>query len=157
MPVKFSVLIAASLIVATPLYAQAPPPRFGFGPGLPSAELAKLPQKSGAKGDQQRHYYFAEAKQEMPYHLYVPQNYDPKIGAPLVVALHGYFGNQDYFFGLVDNLQALCDKYGFIFVAPMGYTIGNWYGAPMDVPGAPPPGANGQRTPPPPGLPPGPP
>ena len=51
-------------------------------------------------------------------------------GAPLVLALHGYTGNQDYFFSLVKDLPALCDKYGFIFVAPMGYTTGNWYGAP---------------------------
>jgi poly(3-hydroxybutyrate) depolymerase len=158
MPMKTPALVAALLIAAaTPLAAQTPPPRFGFGPGLPSAELAKLPQTKGAKGDQQRHYYFADAMQEMPYHLYVPQNYDPKVGAPLVVALHGYFGNHDYFFALVDDLKTLCDKYGFIFVAPMGYTVGNWYGAPMSVPGGPPPGANGQRTPPPPGLPPGPP
>ena len=151
-------ILAFSLFAASSaLAAEALPPRVGFGPAMPSEELAKLPQTPGAKGDQQRHYHFAAAKQEMPYRLYVPQSYDPKVGAPLVVALHGYYGNQDYFFALVDNLKELCDRYGFIFVAPMGYTIGNWYGAPMDVPGGAPPGANGQRTPPPPGLLPGPP
>jgi poly(3-hydroxybutyrate) depolymerase len=149
-------VIGALIAGASPTGAQPARP-FGFGPPLPSSELAKLPQTPGAKGDQQRHYYFAEAGQEMPYHLYVPQSYDPKVGAPLVVALHGYGGNQDYFFALVKDLQALCDRYGFIFVAPMGYTTGNWYGAPMDVPGGPAPGAHGVRTPPPPGLPPGPP
>lgn len=159
MRTRFKGLIAAGLFVAaTPLMAaQAPPARFGFGPPPPSAELAKAPQTKGAKGDQERHYYFADAKQEMPYHLYVPKNYDPKVGAPLVVALHGYAGNQDYFFSLVKDLPALCDKYGFIFVAPMGYTTGNWYGTPMDVPRGPIPGAGGKPTPVPPGLPPGPP
>lgn len=109
-----------------------------FGPGLSSEELAKLPQTPGAKGDQHRHYYFKDAGREMPYHLYVPQNYDPKVGAPLVVALHGYSVNQEFFPALVKNLSALCDQYGFIFVAPMGYSVSGWYGAPMSIPGAPP-------------------
>jgi poly(3-hydroxybutyrate) depolymerase len=53
---------------------------------------------------------------------------------PLVVALHGYNGNHDYFFALVNNLPELCEQYGFIFVAPLGYTLGGWYGAPLSVP-----------------------
>jgi poly(3-hydroxybutyrate) depolymerase len=56
----------------------------------------------------------------MPYHLYVPQSYDPKKGAPLVVALHGYGVNYGFFFSFVKDLPALCEKYGFICVAPMG-------------------------------------
>ena len=46
----------------------------------------------------------------MPYHLFVPQKYDGKIKMPLVVALHGYTGNQDYFFALVKNLPELCEQ-----------------------------------------------
>ncbi len=66
-------------VVAVTLSAQTPPaaPR-GFGPPMASAELAKQPQTKGAKGDQERHYYFEAAKQEMPYHLVVPQKYDGK-------------------------------------------------------------------------------
>ncbi len=113
--------------------------RFGFGNPPATAELERLPQTPGAKGDQERHYFFTAAGREMPYHLYVPASYDPKVGAPLVVALHGYGGNQDYFFAVVKDLQALCDRYGYIFVAPMGYSVSGWYGAPMSVPGGPPP------------------
>ena len=47
----------------------------------------------------------------MPYHLYVPASCNPRVGAPLVVALHGYGGKHDYFFAVVKaDLQALCDR-----------------------------------------------
>ncbi len=130
--------LAAAVIVSTPLAAQTPSPSplaAGFGPGMASEELAKQPQTSGAKGDQQRHYYFANAQKEMPYRLYVPANYNPKKKTPLVVALHGFGGNHNYFFTFVKNLQELCDQHGFIFVAPMGYSTGGWYGAPLNIPG----------------------
>ena len=54
-------------VVAVTLSAQTPPaaPQ-GFGPPMASAELAQQPQTKGAKGDQERHYYFEVAKQEMP-------------------------------------------------------------------------------------------
>ena len=107
--------------------ADGPPPAF-VGPGMSSEELAALPQSPGAKGMQDRHYRFEEAGRQMGYDLYVPQNYDPAKGAPLVVALHGYGVNHDFFFGFVPELPQLCEQYGFICVAPMGYTISGWYG-----------------------------
>ena len=69
------------------------------GDGSPSSQdFAQQAQTPGAKGDQQRHYFFKAAGKEMPYRLYVPRSYDPNVGAPLIVALHGYGGNQNYFF-----------------------------------------------------------
>jgi predicted peptidase len=121
-------VFSAFLAAALPALAQERTVPRGFGPGLPSAELAALPQTPGAKGDQQRHYYFEEAKQEMPYRLYVPKSYDPSKPMPLVVALHGYSGNHDYFFALTDDLPGLLETHGFILVAPMGYNTGSWYG-----------------------------
>ena len=117
MRIKWTLLGA----VAVTLTAQTPPsaPR-GFGPPMASAQLAQQPQTKGAKGDQERHYYFEAAKQEMPYHLIVPQKYDGKTEMPLVVALHGYGGNQDYFSVLVKSLPELCEQYGFIFRRPDG-------------------------------------
>ena len=130
-----SISITSTLLIAlTPLAAQNA--RRGFSPPPPSEELAKQPQTKGAIGDQNRHYYFAEAKQEMPYHLYVPKSYKPGTKMPLVVALHGYGGNQDYFSVLVKDLPELLEKHGFIFVAPLGYSVGGWYGAPLSIPPA---------------------
>jgi poly(3-hydroxybutyrate) depolymerase len=82
--------IAAIFLMMIQGLAQERRVPFGFGPPMASAELAKQPQTKGAKGDQQRHYFFEDANQEMPYHLYVPLNYDPGKETPLVVALHGY-------------------------------------------------------------------
>jgi len=91
---------------------------------------------AGAKGDQQRHYFFEAAGKDMPYRLYVPRSYDPQVGAPLIVALHGYGGDQNYFFEAVKDLPELCEQYGMIFVAPMGLAKDGWYGAPLSIPGA---------------------
>jgi poly(3-hydroxybutyrate) depolymerase len=120
-------------LAASPLIAQQQRP--GVEAGLSSDELARSPQTSGAKGDQQRHYFFTAAGVEMPYRLYVPQSYDPARTTPLVVALHGYGGNQDYFFAALDELPELLERHGFIFAAPLGYSTGGWYGAPLDIPG----------------------
>jgi len=150
----FGIAATMTMALASPLAAQAPAMSQAFGPGPSSEELAKLPQKPGAKGDQQRHYFFSAADKEMPYHLYVPKSYDPKVPMPLIVALHGYSGNQNYFFAIAKDLPALCEKYGFIFVAPMGYSPTSWYGAPLSIPGdlprSPPPAGQAVRKAPPP-------
>ena len=72
---------------------------------LPAAAQQAL--EPSAKGDQQRRYDFAEARAEMPYRLYVPQSYDPARKIPLVVALHGYGGDQNYFFASLPTLPDL--------------------------------------------------
>jgi predicted peptidase len=134
MHLRWIPLTSALLLALMPLAAQNA--RRGFSPPPPSEELAKQPQTKGAVGDQDRHYYFADAKREMPYHLYVPKSYKPGTKMPLVVALHGYGGNQDYFSVLVKDLPELLEKHGFIFVAPLGYSVGGWYGAPLSIPPA---------------------
>lgn len=132
------VLVMAVAALALPLDAQSPrepadSDRASFGQ---SSNTAAPAEKRGASGDQQRRYYFAAAGTEISYRLYVPRGYDPEIGAPLVVALHGYGGTQDYFFDIVANLSELCERYGFIFVAPMGFARDGWYGAPLSIPGS---------------------
>jgi poly(3-hydroxybutyrate) depolymerase len=130
----FALAAAAVLAATLPCSAQQAPaaprsPNSGFGAPPPSEELMKLPQTPGGKGDQQRHYFFKEAGVEMPYRLFVPQSYDATKPTPLVVALHGYSGNHNYFFALTDDLPGQLEARGFIFVAPMGYNTGSWYGA----------------------------
>ena len=98
-------------------------------PQLSSEELAKQPQAPGAAGDQERHYYFAEAKVESPYHLYVPKKYDGKTKMPLILALHGAGARQNYFFRPAYGTPDLLEKYGFIFVTPFGYSEFGAYGA----------------------------
>lgn len=124
----FALSAVAAACFALPATTQTQPARAGFGGPPPSAELARLPQTPGAKGDQQRHYFFEAAGVEMPYRLFVPQSYDPARPTSLVVALHGFSGNQDYFFALTDDLPGQLEARGFILVAPMGYNTGSWYG-----------------------------
>ena len=100
---------------------------------LPAAAQQAL--QASATGDQQRRYDFSEARAEMPYRLYVPQSYDPARKTPLVVALHGYGGDQNYFFASLPTLPDLLERHGFIFVAPMGFAPDGWYGAPLSIPG----------------------
>jgi predicted peptidase len=127
--------VPALVLLMTASWAMAQPPAGGGGSEA-SQDLAKQAQTPGGKGDQQRHYFFEAAGKEMPYRIYVPRSYDPKVGAPLIVALHGYGGNQNYFFDSVKELPALCEQYGFIFAAPMGFATDGWYGAPLSIPGA---------------------
>lgn len=128
----FAVCLQPSLSVAfqDPAPQAAPRPR---PPVLTSEELAKQPQTPGATGDQQRHYYFAEGKVESPYRLYVPKTYDGKKKMPLILALHGAGGRQDYFFRPAYGMPDLVEKEGFIFVSPLGYSEFGAYGA-MNTP-----------------------
>jgi len=129
------VLLMAGML---PAWAQQEAPAF-VGPGPDSDTLAAMPQTFGAVGSQERHYYFEDAGREMGYHLIVPERYDANTPMPLVVALHGYSVNYKFFPGVVPELAALAEQYGFIVATPMGYSISGWYGAPMTVPGSPPP------------------
>jgi predicted peptidase len=122
-------------LAATAILSAGAQERPASGAAPASEELAKLPQTPGAKGDQQRHYFFADASAEMPYRLYVPQSYDSARKFPLVVALHGFGGDQNYFFAQLPTLPELLEQHGVIFVAPMGYSKSGWYGAPLDIPG----------------------
>ena len=124
---KRTAVAIVALMTATVAIAQETTAE-GYGINAVKADPA-IPQTSGAVGDQQRHYFFEDAAAEMPYRLYVPLSYDPDVPMPLVVALHGFTGTQDYFFVLADDLPGQLETYGFIFVAPMGYNRGSWYGA----------------------------
>jgi predicted peptidase len=123
---------AATCLLASSMVAfQEPAPRKTSNqrPRLTSEELAKQPQTPGATGEQDRHYYFAEANAESPYHLYVPQKYDGKTKMPLIIGLHGAGARETYFFRETYRTVELLEKYGFIFVSPFGYSEFGAYGA----------------------------
>ena len=124
---RTSAALAVCVLITIPLQAQAPAPT--PAPPLSSEELAKQPQTPGATGDQQRHYYFAEGQTELPYRIYVPKGYDGKTKMPLILALHGAGGNQNYFFRANYGMPDLMEKYGFIIVEPLGYNAFGGYGA----------------------------
>lgn len=136
---RLAMLAVLTVMCIAPVSAQQTPDYVGPGPS--SGELAAMAQTPGATGDQERHYFFDAADREMGYHLYVPQRYDASAPAPLVVLLHGYSLNYKFFFSYVEDLDAQCERYGFICVAPMGYSTSGWYGTPMVVPGPPPAGS----------------
>lgn len=125
------VALPASGLLTSLKASQPPAPQAAETrpPELSSEELAKQPQTPGATGDQQRHYYFAEAKAESPYRIYVPKSYDGKTKLALILALHGAGGNQNYFFKATYGMPDLMEGYGFIFVEPLGYSRFGGYGA----------------------------
>ena len=80
----------------------------------------------------ERTYYSTAAKANLPYVLYVPLSLRANQAAPLVVALHG-LNDQPIFIMKYPNLTSLAERYGFIVVAPLGYSTRGWYGLPIPV------------------------
>jgi poly(3-hydroxybutyrate) depolymerase len=75
-----------------------------------------------AKGEVERHYYFAEADEIMPYHVFVPPTWDGKTPLPMVFVLHGNTRNQDFYFDRDEHIiPKLAEKHGFMMVGVFGY------------------------------------
>lgn len=72
-----------------------------------------------------RNYTFEETGEKLPYAVFVPRKYNKKRPMPLVVALHGRDSAPE---SIVQALGAAAEKYGYIIVAPLGYTKSGWYG-----------------------------
>lgn len=98
---------------------------------------------------QERTYHFADADKDMPYCVFASSKISKRKPAPLIVSLHGLGAGPQ----IMCNSAAvdLAEEGGYILVAPMGYSVGGWYGSPVMTfppgrgprgPGAPPgPGA----------------
>jgi predicted peptidase len=123
-------IVTSALALAGYVAAQAPPmPKL-----LSSEELARQPQTRGATGDQERHYYFAEASKEMPYRLYVPLKWNRQTKLPMIVALHGAFSTHDTLFAAAQGIvKTLAEKHGYIVVSPLGYGPLGGYGQHYDI------------------------
>jgi len=77
---------------------------------------------------QTRTYDFKAAGKKMEYTLFVPSGYQKDKKTPLIVALHGLFGNPQQMIRY-RGLTQLAEKHGYIVVAPMGYNSRGWYGS----------------------------
>jgi poly(3-hydroxybutyrate) depolymerase len=101
-----------------------PPPDISRGfAGIPRS--AQPPLTASQRRILECTYRLAEANADMPFTLFVPTTYEPKKPAPLVVNLHGYDITplQQMLYGTTD----FAERYGFIVVAPMGYSVtGGW-------------------------------
>ncbi|MDP9169027.1 MAG: hypothetical protein M3N54_00300 [Acidobacteriota bacterium] len=105
-----------------------PQPIYDFSAGIRhSGEVLKALEAGRdpvyrAKGDQERHYPFEEAREMMAYHLYAPVKWDGKSKLPMVLVLHGNTRDQDYYFDRDDHILArLAEQHGYLVVCPMGY------------------------------------
>jgi len=123
-------LMAGSLLASIQIqHAQQPGQQPATG-----APAAAAPRGGGRGADpriQQRVYYFGDAKEEMPYAVFVSSKVSKDKKAPLIVALHGLGGNQNTMLGA--NALQLAEEGGYIVLGVMGYNSSGWYGAPAGM------------------------
>jgi poly(3-hydroxybutyrate) depolymerase len=105
-----------------------PQPLYDFAKGLQTSSAVLKALESGkdplyrAKGDQERHYWFDEAREMMAYHVYTPLKWDGKSKLPMVLVLHGNSRDQDYYFDRDDHILArMAEQHGYLVVCPMGF------------------------------------
>jgi poly(3-hydroxybutyrate) depolymerase len=83
-----------------------------------------------AKGDHERHYWFEEAGEMMPYRLYVPTTWDGKKQLPMMFVMHGTTRDDNFYFDRDGGvLPKLAEKNGYIVVSVMGYRPNSGYNA----------------------------
>jgi poly(3-hydroxybutyrate) depolymerase len=116
-----ALVVSYSLLQTQAGLAQAP------APGAPKGGTAKAPDPRV----QQRKYHFADTNEELPYALFVSSKVTKSKKAPLIVALHGVFGDGNSL--LRGNALDLAEDGGYILVGPMGYNPQGWYGSPVIV------------------------
>jgi predicted esterase len=135
-------VLAASFNVA--LSQDQPAPQPAPAAATPQAPPAGPPRSVPDPRVQQRTYLFTDTNEQMPYALFVSSKVTKDKSAPLIVALHGLGGTQNTMVGERLKTIELAEQGGYIFVAPMGYNCGGWYGMPMGrPPGTGAPGAPG--------------
>ena len=76
-----------------------------------------------------RTYRFADTDQELPYCVFASSKISTDEPAPLIISLHGLGAPPQ----IMCNSTAvdLAEEGGYILAAPMGYSVGGWYGSPL--------------------------
>ena len=88
---------------------------------LAALEAGKDPL-ARAKGDHERHYWFADTGEIMPYRVYVPSTWDGKKQLPMIFVLHGSTRDHNFYFDRDGGiLGKLAEKNGYIVATTMGY------------------------------------
>ena len=104
---------------------------------LGQAPTGGAPKGGAGKGPdprvQQRTYHFADTNEEMPYALFVSSKVSKNKKNPLIVALHGVYGDGNSL--LRGDALDLAEEGGYILVGPMGYNPQGWFGSPVIVMG----------------------
>jgi poly(3-hydroxybutyrate) depolymerase len=76
-----------------------------------------------------RTYHFADTGEDLPYCVYASSKISADTPAPLIISLHGLGAPPQ----VMCNTTAvdLAEEGGYVLAAPMGYSVGGWYGAPV--------------------------
>ena len=119
---SLALFLSYSLIQAPAVFGQPPQ-----GGGAPKGGPGKAPDPRV----QQRKYHFADTNEELPYALFVSSKVTKDKKAPLIVALHGVYGDGNSL--LRGNALDLAEEGGYILVGPMGYNPQGWFGSPVIV------------------------
>ncbi len=114
-------LFMSYTLVQTPSLLGQPPA------GAPKGGATKAPDPRV----QQRKYHFADTNEDLPYALFVSSKVTKGKKAPLIVALHGVFGDGNSL--LRGEALDLAEQGGYVLVGPMGYNPQGWYGSPVIV------------------------
>ena len=117
---SLALLVSYALVQSPSLLGQAPA-------GAPKGGVAKAPDPRV----QQRKYHFADTNEDLPYALFVSSKVTKGKKAPLIVALHGVFGDGNSL--LRGSALDLAEEGGYVLVGPMGYNPQGWYGSPVIV------------------------
>lgn len=94
---------------------------------------ARLPEDDESMVDDprihHRQYTFTPTGETLPFALFLPEGFGADSQpAPLIVALHGQGRTYDWMMGYASFLD-YAEQYGFVVVAPLGYTRRAWYGS----------------------------
>lgn len=107
------------------------PSLLGQAPADAPKGAPKGPAKAPDPRVQQRKYHFADTNEDLPYALFVSSKVTKGKKAPLIVALHGVFGDGNSL--LRGSAIDLAEEGGYVLVGPMGYNPQGWYGSPVIV------------------------
>jgi poly(3-hydroxybutyrate) depolymerase len=118
---SLSLGLFVSYVLVQPASLLGQPPA-GAPKGVPRAPDPRV---------QQRKYHFADTNEDLPYALFVSSKVTKGKKAPLIVALHGVFGDGNAL--LRGSAIDLAEEGGYVIVGPMGYNPQGWFGSPVIV------------------------